>query len=341
MPSDSSPAHGGLHLPGRHGDAHGDSAGTPWAGRTLTDSPFAGDDGSLAPALAALLDAARSTGQPVDVEALLVALPGARLFVPVTAISAGTDEATGGDLGADMAIPTLRSPDGRDALPVFTSVEALTSWSPKARPVPVEARRAAVSAVQEGQQLLVLDPGVAGPAGSVVVPRPALWALAKGEVWTPSPRDPEVAEAVARLGDGLGGVVGVTAEAGPGAAAGRELRVVVELAAGAKEHAGWARDSVAQRLGQHELLAERVDSVELVVRELPRAVLVVRQNPGGVLRRWCAWGEGTTPGRPHHPTTFHRSEAAARAAAARWCEQDGGHERSPGSPRCRWCGAGS
>ena len=28
------------NTPGRHGDAHGDSAGTPWAGRTLTDEPL-------------------------------------------------------------------------------------------------------------------------------------------------------------------------------------------------------------------------------------------------------------------------------------------------------------
>jgi len=328
---------GASHLPGRHGDAHGDSAGTPWAGRTLTDSPFAGDDGALAPALAAVLDAARTSGEPVDVEALLPALPGARLFVPVTAVSAGTDEATGGDLSADMAIPTLRSPDGRDALPVFTSVAALTAWSAKARPVPVEARRAAVSAVQEGQQLLVLDPGVSGPAGSVVVPRPALWALAQGEPWTPSWRDPEVAAAVATLGSGLDGVVEVAAEPGAGAASGRELRVVVHLAAGAGALADGARSAVAQRLGQHELLAERVDSVELVARELARPVLVVQPGPGGVLRRWAVREVGAALGDLEHAPTLHRTRSAALRAAVQRCEAGGGHEVAPGSQHCRWC----
>ncbi|MGQ7298094.1 SseB family protein [Quadrisphaera sp. KR29] len=338
-PTTGGPAHGGQHLPGRHGDARADSAGTPWAGRTLTGSPFAGDDGAVAPAVAAVLDQARTSGGPVDVEALVAALPGARLFVPVTAVSAGTDRATGGDLGADMAIPTLRSPDGRDALPVFTSVAALTAWSATARPVPVEARRAAVSAVQEGQQLLVLDPGAEGPAGSVVVPRPALWALAQGEPWLPSPRDPEVAAAVADLGRGLDGVVEVTGEAGPGAAAGRELRVVVHLAAGAGRAGEQAGAAVAQRLGQHELLAQRVDSVELVARELERAVLVVRPHPGGLLRRWAVHAVGAAPGTSPHPTSTHRSEGAARSAAARLCEADGGHEPAPGGGRCRWCGA--
>jgi len=300
---------GASHLPGRHGDAHGDSAGTAWAGRTLTDSPFAGDDGGLAPALGAVLGAARASGAPVDVEALVAALPGARLFVPVTAVSAGTDEATGGDLGADMAIPTLRSPDGRDALPVFTSVAALTAWSAKARPVPVEARRAAVSAVQEGQQLLVLDPGVSGPAGSVVVPRPALWALAQGEPWTPSWRDPEVAAAVRRAAETVG-AVGGRCEPGPGAGAGGELRVVVDVVPGlSQESLRWVREQVPELLARSEVVAERVDSVALEVHELDGPAVVVERRAGALLHRWQSVVFSARDGRPHR---------GANGAVTRW-----------------------
>ncbi|WP_257571039.1 SseB family protein [Streptomyces sp. NP160] len=335
------PPHGGAHLPGRHGDAHGDSAGTPWAGRTLTDSPFAGDDGSLAPALAAVLDAARASGEPVDVEALITALPGARLFVPVTAVSAGTDEATGGDLGADMAIPTLRSPDGRDALPVFTSVAALTAWSSTARPVPVEARRAAVSAVQEGQQLLVLDPGVEGAAGSVVVPRPALWALAKGEPWTPSWRDPEVAGALERIAARMGGVVEITSTRGPGAGGAGELRVTVRLSAGAGAHEEWARRTFGEEAGRDPVLAERVDSVLLVTEELPRAVIVVQQDPNwpAWMARWHVSALGQTLGARPRTGRSTRSRRSALALAARWCEEDGGHQPAADGRPCRWCPA--
>lgn len=330
---------GASHLPGRHGDAHGDSAGTPWAGRTLVDSPFAGDDGALAPALAAVLDAARASGEPVDVEALVLALPGVRLFVPVTAVSAGTDEATGGDLGADMAIPTLRSPDGRDALPVFTSVAALTAWSAKARPVPVEARRAAVSAVQEGQQLLVLDPGVSGPAGSVVVPRPAVWALAQGEPWTPSWRDPEVAAALAAIAARMGGVADITGSRGPGAGGAGELRVTIRLTAGAGGHEEWARRTFGEEAGRDRVLAERVDSVLLVTEELPRAVFTVQVDPNWQrwLTRWDVRGTGRTPGHPAHGPVHRWSHRRALALAAQWCEDDGGHEPATDEQRCRWC----
>lgn len=315
---------GASHLPGRHGDAHGDSAGTPWAGRTLTDSPFAGDDGALAPALAALLDAARASGEPVDVEALVAALPGARLFVPVTAVSAGTDEATGGDLGADMAIPTLRSPDGRDALPVFTSVEALTTWSAKARPVPVEARRAAVSAVQEGQQLLVLDPGVAGPAGSVVVPRPALWALAQGEPWTPSWRDPEVAAAVRRAAETAGAVRG-RCERGPGAGSGGELRVVVDVVPGLSEGSQReVRERVPELLAGAEVVAQRVDSVALEVHQLDGPVVIVERREGALLPRWQSVVLSARDGRPHRAVDGAVTRRGAERAARRAVRAAGG-----------------
>ncbi len=314
---------GASHLPGRHGDAHGDSAGTPWAGRTLTDSPFAGDDGGLAPALATLLERARTTQEPVDVEELLRVLPGARLFVPVTAVSAGTYEATGGDLGADMAIPTLRSPDGRDALPVFTSVEALTAWSAKARPVPVEARRAAVSAVQEGQQLLVLDPGVSGPAGSVVVPRPALWALAQGEPWTPSYRDPEVAAAVARAAETVG-AVGGRCEPGPGAGAGGELRVVVDVVPGLSEASlGWVHHQVPKLLAASEVVAERVDSVVLEVHELAGPVVVVRRRAGALLHHWQSIVFSARDGRAHQGANATVTRWGAERSARRAARQTG------------------
>ena len=75
-----------------------------------------------------------------------------------------------------MALVTLKAPDGRTAMPVFTSAAALTAWHPEARPVAVYAARAALSAVAEGAELLVLDPG---SEFTFVVRRPAVWALAQ------------------------------------------------------------------------------------------------------------------------------------------------------------------
>ncbi|SDQ52731.1 SseB family protein [Quadrisphaera sp. DSM 44207] len=237
----------------RAGTPDGDSAGVPWAGRTLTPTPFAGDDGQPDRALAAALAAS-----PLDPVAVLEALRGARVFVPVVALAGGTDDRTGGDTGADMALPSLRAPDGRTALPVFSGVAALARWDATARPVPVQARRAAVSAVEEGHQLLVLD--AAGP-GTAVLPRPALWALAQDLPWTPSPRDPQVLAAVERaLLAALPPVRAVRCEPGRRA----ELRVVLVLDAGldARGLEALVR-SASAALAADEVVAERVDSLEL------------------------------------------------------------------------------
>ena len=132
----------------------------------------------------------RAAGRAGD-EDVVAALASARLLVPVVAVLGEGVEATHGtaDKQADMALVTLTSPDGVRALPVFSSLESLAQWDATARPVPVEARRAAVSAVAEGCDVMVLDPS--GPV-SFVVGRPALWALGQGRPWLPAHRDPEV-----------------------------------------------------------------------------------------------------------------------------------------------------
>jgi hypothetical protein len=238
----------------RQGGSDADSAGTPWAGRTLAPSPFAGDDGTTTPALAEALAAA-----PVDPAAVLAALAGARVFVPVVAVAGETDHVTGGDAGADMALPVLRAPDGRAALPVFSDVAALARWDAGSRPVPVEARRAALSAVQEQRDLLVLDPS--GPV-AVVLPRPALWALAQGLPWTPSPRDPQVQAAVAAAAATVPGVASV--QCVPGRRA--ELGVVLGVRPGLDAEGLRAlTGAVSAALAADAVVAERVDSLELRV----------------------------------------------------------------------------
>jgi hypothetical protein len=167
-----------------------DTAGVPWVGRDLPSQPYAGDDGRVDPALAEAL-AGFATGAVAIVE-VVRALAAARVLVPVVAVI-GEDHPlpthTRGDLGAEMAIVTITGADGKRALPVFSSVQTLAGWDADARPVPVESARAALSAVAEGCELLVLD--AAGPV-PVVVPRPAVWALGQSRVWTPPGADPEV-----------------------------------------------------------------------------------------------------------------------------------------------------
>jgi hypothetical protein len=247
----------------------GDSAGVPWRGRTFQPSGFEGDEGTADPRLAAALAAYRDTADALV--HVVHALSGARLLVPVVA-TVGPQEAsertgrgadqgagTGAETPAEMAVVTLRGRDGRVALPVFSSVDALAAWDPAARPVPVGAGRAALAAVEEAAQVLVLD--VAGPV-TAVVPRPAVWAVAQGRTWTPSPEDPQVVSAVAAAAGAEPLVEDVTCTPGTRA----ELCVVLAVRPGL-DRAGLdaVTAAVSRRLAADPLVAERVDSVEMRV----------------------------------------------------------------------------
>lgn len=277
------PGHIAAALAGAGGAA--DSAGQPWAGRSLSGDDatihnFDDDDGAAdAGYLAALEALAAGTG---DEAGVVAALSTARVFVPILASLAEEGAAMAGahgaelhgDKQADMALVTLKAPDGRTVLPVFTSAANLSAWHPEARPVAVYAARAALSAVAENAELLVLDPG---SAATFVVRRPAVWALAQQHPWMPSYRDPAVADAVAAAAAGVpaltrvelrpgGGVA--SAQAGgsqlPGGGAGPELKVVLYLEDGLDAAA--VQSLVAglnDRWARNETFAERVDSIEI------------------------------------------------------------------------------
>ncbi|MGL5928895.1 MAG: SseB family protein [Dermatophilaceae bacterium] len=164
----------------------GDSAEVPWAGRELSGSGFEGDTGAPDQALLAALAA-----EPVDDVELARAVEGARLLVPVVAVSAGGDPAPG--TSVDMAAVTLVAPDGRRALPAFSGIDSLAAWDSSARPVPVTPARAAQAAVAEGCEVMVLD--VAGPA-TRVLRASMVWALAQQRPWLPAHEDPVVLRAV-------------------------------------------------------------------------------------------------------------------------------------------------
>ncbi|MGP4032297.1 SseB family protein [Pseudarthrobacter sp. 1C304] len=280
-PARQLPGHIAAALAGAGGAT--DSAGRPWAGRSLSGDDatihnFEDDDGAAdAGYLAALAALADGSG---DEAAVVAALATARVFVPVLATLAEEGEGAAGlhsDKQADMALVTLKAPDGRTAMPAFTSASALQAWHPEARPVAVYAARAALSAVAEGAELLVLDPG---SAVTFVVRRPAVWALAQQQDWTPSYADPELARnlggavagfpAVRRVEIHPGSGVATLAADGsrlPGGGAGPELRVVLYLedgldAAGVQSVVSGLNSAWAQ----NEVFAERVDSIEVTLQ---------------------------------------------------------------------------
>ncbi|HET6818187.1 MAG TPA: SseB family protein [Mycobacteriales bacterium] len=104
------------------------------------------DTGDIDPVLADALD----SGDDARVAAALLK---ARLLVPVVALPSAGD--------AEMAVPALVDGQGRRALPVFSSYDALRAWQPDARPVPMSGARVFAGAAAEGYDGVVLD--VAGP----------------------------------------------------------------------------------------------------------------------------------------------------------------------------------
>jgi hypothetical protein len=242
----------------------GDSAGQPWEGREFDDNPFGDDDGSAPPELLGALAAFRA-GE-VGAEAVVDAVRVVRLLIPLVAElgEEGTSDAgLAIDKTQELSIVTVAAPDGRRVLPVFSSVTAMQAWNPAARPVPAAGPRAALAAVSEETELLVLDPT---SETEFVLRRPAVWALAQGQPWLPSERDPVVVEAFrASIGSELG-VHDVQLVAGdPGhRLAGDELVVRLTLAAGlTAEELNAILSRLAQRWAADDAIATRVDSLRV------------------------------------------------------------------------------
>jgi hypothetical protein len=244
-------------------DEQADSAGVPWSGRTLTGQPFAGDDGTTDPALLAALAAARDGGPLAEV---VRAWAPSRVLVPIVAVLGEGDAvraaaaAGQGDRSADMALVTVTGRDGRKLLPAFSSTAALVEWNRDARPVPVEAARAAQAAVVEGCAAVVIDP--AGPI-ACLLPRPAVWAVAQGRVWVPPVRDVEVLTGVANLARAVPGITAHRCE--PDGASG--LTVVLGLPPGlSADQVNEITNRMGQLLAADPVVAERADSLRLSVR---------------------------------------------------------------------------
>jgi hypothetical protein len=87
----------------------------------------------------------------------------------VVATTTRLGETVGGlpsDKEAEMSLVILQVRDGRRALLAFTGLDALQSWQPDARPVPVTIDIAAQAATSEELTVVLID--VAGPHPFVI-----------------------------------------------------------------------------------------------------------------------------------------------------------------------------
>ena len=229
--------------------------------KEIPESIFSDDDGSADARLAqALIRFSRGKAPLTDV---VDALAYARVLVPVVASGEQRHRGAHGleqDAVASTGVVAVQMADGRTALPIFTDVDAMKAWSEKARPIPAEGPRAALAAINEEWSTLVINPGME----TVLIPRPAVWALGQGEPWRPAVVDGLVDAAVrdavveaVTLDDAL---VGIDATPGRGA----EVAVVLRLVAGLTQtEVDTVVGRVQHQLAQSAVVAQRVDSLEL------------------------------------------------------------------------------
>ncbi|HTZ90779.1 MAG TPA: SseB family protein [Streptosporangiaceae bacterium] len=248
------------------------------------DARYRDDHGGADPAVAAAMAAyAAGTGGE---HAVLVALAGSRLLVPVVAVladepgirsgaaagdgcghgGAGGRDGTGarppagargllvqGEKASEMAMPSIIGRDGRPALPAFTCVDAVRRWQPAARPVPVPAAGVWQSAVQESCAVVI---DLAGPV-PLAIEGVRLAAMAAGLKPPAMHEDPDVwhqvAAAAAEVAPGIRirlsaapADMDFTLELAPPAGA---IRPVPEYAAGQIAEAATARLAGRVRAG--------------------------------------------------------------------------------------------
>jgi hypothetical protein len=229
--------------------------------KEIPESIFADDDGSADARLAqALIRYSRGKGPLTDV---VDALAYARVLIPVFAHGADRHIGKHGleqDTIASTGVVAVQMPDGRAALPAFTDVEAMRLWNPDARPIPAEGPRAALAAINEEWSTLVLNPGME----TVLIPRPAVWALGRGEHWRPAVLEGRVddevrgaVEAAVSIDESLRRV-----EVVPGT--GSEVTIVLRLVAGlTRPEVDGIVGRVQRELARSDIVARRIDSLEL------------------------------------------------------------------------------
>ena len=251
-----------------------DSAGVPWEGRQFKHAPASADDGSAPAALIRALRLFREAGvgeagvgeAGVGEAGVVDAIRDSRLLIPLVAHlgESGIDaHRHTGDKSAELSIVTVSGPDGRNVMPVFSSVDAMQRWKPLARPVPANAVRVALAAASEGTELVVLDP--TSPT-EFVIRRPALRAIAQSQPWIPSYLDPEILDEFRNSAAFEPTVESVSLEPGDPDArlAGPELVVLLTLTpglAGSELHALLER--LQSRWTMSEPITTRVDSLKV------------------------------------------------------------------------------
>lgn len=250
---------------------YADSAGQPWEGREFEENPFANDDGSASEEFETAITTLRGS-KPGSTEAVsahidvIEALRGARLLVPLLAEAGDVGVSPTGlvvDKTQELAIVTVAGPSGQKVLPVFSCVETMQNWNAQSRPVPVQARKAALAAVADGASWMVVDPG---SSTEIVIKRPELEAIAQGLAWVPAYADIELAERFQESISRFENIQACVLFPGDTDQKGLSADLVVQLAL----TPGLKQDEISALLNElsalwsaQEVIAQRVDSMKV------------------------------------------------------------------------------
>lgn len=155
------------------------------------------ETGQLLPKTAAAI---ALPGGSARLEALVTALLEERLVVPVPV--EGHPEKGGSHQTHDLQAALLPDPVAASsvagpALVAFTSARSLLDWDPSGRPMPVTAQKLALTAVASGRYPIWVD----AQTTNLLIPTPAVLALAKGHAWQPPWRDEELLTDLQRRAD--------------------------------------------------------------------------------------------------------------------------------------------
>jgi len=133
-----------------------------FVGQDIPTSAFGQDHGAADPVLSDALD--RFSRDRTGRGEVYSALIDARLLVPMVAVLEESEVGIDGlarEKTSSMATVTLIGAGGKRALLAFTSVEAMKAWDPTARQVASLAPDVCRSAIDQGEDAVLLD--VAGP----------------------------------------------------------------------------------------------------------------------------------------------------------------------------------
>lgn len=246
-------------------DHHTDSAGVPWEGRAFQPNPHAGDNGETPPDVASALTSWRDGSGTYS--ALIAAFAANRFLIPLVAHAGDdfdADHPVMEDKVQELSVVTVAGPDGEKVIPVFTSATAMKTWNDEARPIPIDAQRVALAAASEHTDRIVVNPGT----DSVVVRRPALWAMAQGETFSAPWESPEFLGETRALLDDIENVSDITVRAGDPNSTGDGPDVSLSIGTAAGLDADAVRaviEAVRARIAEDDMFRRQVDSLALAL----------------------------------------------------------------------------